>query len=149
MTRTFFEAVLFASLALNAGLLLFFSGVFRQMMNAVDEAAFKNLIALLFRYSTRSPFMIIGLNLPLIAAIPYYCFYGFSNWWITSGIIVWLAGGSLSKILKLPVYKALAGLSAEDPVRIREARAKFNRGNILQALLYTAAVFVMAWGIRK
>jgi hypothetical protein len=37
MTKNFIEALLFASVAINAALLIFFAGVFKKM-NAVDAA---------------------------------------------------------------------------------------------------------------
>jgi hypothetical protein len=148
MTKTFAETLLFTSVAINAALLIFFAGVFRKMMNAVDEATFKNLTELLVRYSSRSPFMIIILNMLLIGAIPYYYFYGFGNWWITAGIILWLVAGSVSKIIKLPVYKAISALNSDDEVQLNEARNKVNTGNLLQAILYSAAVILMAFGLR-
>jgi hypothetical protein len=147
MTRSFAETLLFASVTSNAALLLFFAGVFAKMMNAVDEATFKNSTELLVRYSSKSPFMIIVLNLPLIGAIPYCYFYGFSNWWITAGIALWLVAGSVSKMLKLPVYKAVATLKNDDIVQLKEARSKINNGNLLQAALYSVAVIVMAFGL--
>ncbi len=148
MTRNFIETLLFASVALNAGLLLFFAGVFRQMLNAVDAATFKNLMDLMVRYSTKSAFMIIGLNLPFIVAIPYYYLYGFGNWWVTASLIIWLAAGSISKMLKLPVYKTIAALQSNDAAQLMEARRRVNRGNSLQAVLYCIAVVVMAIGLR-
>ena len=147
MTKSFVETLLFAAVAINAALLLFFAGVFAKMMNTVDETTFKNLTELLVRYSSRSPFMIIVLNLPLIGSIPYYYFYGFGNWWITAGIALWLVAGSISKILKLPVYKEIATLKSDEVIRLKEARRKINNGNLLQAVLYTIAMVVMAFGL--
>ena len=148
MTRHFIETLLFASVVLNAGLLLFFAGVFRKMLNAVDVATFKNLMDLMVRYSTKSAFMIIGLNLPFIVVIPYYYLYGFGNWWVTASLIIWLAAGSISKMLKLPVYKTIAALQSNDAAQLMEARRRVNRGNSLQAALYCIAVVVMAIGLR-
>jgi len=147
ITKTFTETLLFASVAINAALLLFIAGVLRRIMNAMDEAAFKNFTDLLVRYSSKSPFMIIALNLPLLIAIPYYYFFGFDNWWITAGLALWLVAGSISKILKLPVYKAIAALKNDDAVQLNEARRKMNSGNILQAVLYSVAVVLMAFGL--
>jgi len=147
MTRHFIETLLFASVVFNAGLLLFFAGVFRQILNAVDAATFKNLNDLLVRYSTKSAFMIIGLNLPFLVAIPYYYSYGFGNWWVTASLVIWLAAGSVSKILKLPVYKTIAALKSDDTAQLIEARRKVNRGNTFQAILYCIAVVVMAIGL--
>jgi hypothetical protein len=75
--KNFSETLLFASVAINAALLLFIAGVLRKTMNAMDAAAFKNLTELLVRYSSKSPFMIIVLNIPLLGAIPYCYFFGF------------------------------------------------------------------------
>ena len=147
MTKIFIEALLFASVAINAALLIFFAGVYRKMMNALDEAAFKNLTELLIRYSSKSAFMIVILNIPLIGAIPYYYLYGFGNWWITSGLVLWLLAGSIAKTLKLPVYKAIASLKNNDVVQLKEARRKMNMGNILQATLYAVATILTAIGI--
>ncbi len=147
MTKIFIEALLFASVAINAALLLFFAGVYRKMMNALDEATFKNLTDLLVRYSSKSPFMIITLTIPLVGAIPYYYFYGFGNWWITSGLGLWLVAGNIAKMLKVPVYKAIATLRNDDVVQLKDARHKMNMGNLFQAVLYSAATILMAFGL--
>ncbi len=147
MTKTIVETLLFTSVATNAALLIFFAGVFRRIMNAVDEATFKNLTELLIRYSSKSPFMIIILNIPLIIAIPYFYFYGFSNWWITAGITLWLVAGSISKILKLPLYKSISLLKSDDVVQLKEVRQKVNKGNLFQAILWSAAVILMVFGL--
>ena len=147
MTKTLIEALLFASVAINAAILLFFAGVYRKIMNAVDEATFKNLTDLLVRYSSKSAFMIIALTIPLIGAIPYYYLYGFGNWWITAGLGLWLIAGNISKILKLPVYKAIAALKNDDIVQLKEARQKMNMGNVFQATLYSVSTVLMAFGL--
>jgi hypothetical protein len=87
MTKTFAETLLFASVAVNAALLIYLAGIHRKIMNAVSEATFKELTELLVQFSSKSPFMIIALNLPFIGAIPYYYFYGFGNWWLTAGLV--------------------------------------------------------------
>ncbi|HXB29900.1 MAG TPA: hypothetical protein VNW49_08780 [Puia sp.] len=147
MTQHFAETLLFTSVAINAALLIFFAGVFRKMMNAVDEATFKNLTELLLRYSSKSPFMILILNIPLLLAIPYFYFYGFSNGWITTGIALWLVSGSVAKIFKLPAYKGVSVLKNDNVVQLNEMRYRINKGNVLQAALYSAAVFLMAFGL--
>jgi hypothetical protein len=147
MSKGFVEILLFTSVAVNAALLKFFAGVFRKIMNAVDGATFIKINELLFRYSSRSPFMIIALNLPLLIAIPYWYFFGFSNGWITSGTLLWLVSGSISKIIKLPVRKAIPLLKPDDKVQLNQARQKLNRGNLFQAILYSAAVILMLFGL--
>ncbi|HEV3222753.1 MAG TPA: hypothetical protein VGZ90_07735 [Puia sp.] len=148
MTKTLAESLLFTSVAINAALLIFFAGVFRKMMNSIDEAEFKKLTELLVRYSSKSPFMIIVLNLPLLGVIPYYYFYGFGNWWITAGIALWLVAGSISKIYKLPVYRAISTLKSGDAIKLKRQRYKLDTGNLFQAILYSAAVIIMAFGLR-
>ena len=148
MTQHLIETLLFASVAMNAAMLLFITDILGKMMNAVDVAAFKNLIALMYRYSTKSAFMIIGLNLPMLVAILYYYAYGFDNRWITAGLLVWLFAGSLSKIYKLPVYKALVKLDDEAVVEIEKQRRKFNAGNLFQAILYVVATVLVGLGLR-
>jgi hypothetical protein len=151
MTKTFAETLLFASVAINAAFLIFLAGVYRKMMNAVDGPTFKTLTALLYRYSAVSPFMIIVLNLPFIGAIPYYYFYGFGNWWLTSGLIIWLVAGSIAKAYKVPAYKASVAIKKEDddPDHLNKLRSKLNIGNSFQAILYTVATVVMALGFVK
>jgi hypothetical protein len=148
MTKTLTETLLFASVALNAALLIFFAEVLRQILDTVDVATFKNLIDLLVRYSSKSPFMIIALNLPIIVAIPYYWLYGFGNWWITASIALWLVSGSISKMLKLPAYKAISTLKSDDADSLNEARRKLNTGNAFQAICYSIALVLMIPGLR-
>jgi hypothetical protein len=148
MTKQLAEALLFTSVATNTALLIFIAGVLRKVMNAMDVAIFKNTTESIVRYSSKSPFMIIILNLPLIGAIPYYYFFGFSNWWITAGMLIWLIAGSISKILKLPVYRSISELKSDEALRLNEERHKMNTGNILQAILYSVAVVIMAFGLR-
>jgi hypothetical protein len=146
MAKAFTETLLFASVAINAALLIFFASVYRRMTNAMDEAAFKNTTVLLVYYSTKSPFMIIALNLPLLGAIPYYYFYGFGNWWITMGLGLWLVAGSVAKMMKLPVYKELSAQQTMDVAQLQEMRHKLNVWNIFQAVCYSLATVAMALG---
>jgi hypothetical protein len=147
MTQHFAETLLFTSVAINAALLIFFAGVLRKIMNAVDEATFKNLTELLVSYSSRSPFMILILNIPLLLAIPYFYFYGFGNGWLTAGIVLWLVSGSVAKILKLPAYKGVSVLKSDNNDQLKEMRNKINKGNIFQAAFYSIAVILMAFGL--
>jgi hypothetical protein len=91
--------------------------------------------------------MIFVLNVPLFLAIPYYYRYGFGNWWITAGLVLWLVAGILSKAYKLPVYKALAKLQNTEVGEIQSVRDKFNSGNIFQAILYIVSTVLVALGI--
>jgi hypothetical protein len=80
-------------------------------------------------------------------AIPNYYAYGFGNVWVSASLVVWLAAGSLSKILKLPVYKLISSSQANDTVSIDKMRHQLNGVNGLQAVLYTVAVMVLAIGL--
>jgi hypothetical protein len=108
MTKSLAEILLFASLIVNAALLVFIAGVLRKVMDDMDASTFKLFVGSLVRYSKRSPFMLIALNIPLLGAIPYFYFYGFGNRWLLAGLVLWLIAGSIAKAIKLPIYKAVA-----------------------------------------
>ncbi len=144
MTRVFAEILLFASIAINAALLIFIAGVLRKITDDMPEQSFKFFIDSMVRYSSKSPFMLIILNIPFLGAIPYFYFYGFGHYLILFGITLWLIAGIISKLIKLPIYKAIANLENTDLVHLREERKKMNAGNILQAILYSLATIIMA-----
>ena len=127
---------------MNAGLLIFIAGVLRKVMNDMDEAAFKQFLTSLVRHSKRSPFMLTVLDIPLLGAIPYLYFYGFGNRWLIAGLALWLVAGGIAKLIKLPVYKAVAALDAGDVARLEEARRNVNAGNMFQAILNSVAVLL-------
>ena len=143
MTQTLAEILLFALIAINAALLIFIAGVLRKVMNDMDEPAFKHFVGSLVLHSSKSPFMITTLNIPAIAAIPYFYFYGFANRWITVGLALWLIAGLAAKAIKVPIYKSVAGLQGDDGVRFEKLRTRLNAGNIFQAILNCVAAFLM------
>lgn len=143
MTRTLAEILLFGLLAMNAALLIFIAGVLRKVMNDMDEVAFKQFLTSLVRHSKKSPFILTVLNIPLLGAIPYLYFYGFGNRWLIAGLALWLVAGGIAKLIKLPVYKAVAALDAGDVARLEEARRKVNAGNMFQAILNFVAVLLV------
>ncbi len=142
MTRTLAENLLFASLAINAALLIFIAGVLRKVMNDMPEAEFNHFVALLVRHSKRSPFMLTALNIPFFGAIAYCYFYGFANRWLLSGLALWLVAGAIGKAMKLPIYKAVSAVQVGDLTRFREDRQKLNAANMLQAILNSVAVLL-------
>ncbi len=91
--------------------------------------------------------MLITLNAPFVGAIPYLYFYGFDNWWIIAGLVLWTAGGVIAKIIKIPVYKKIAALEDGDADRLGEVRRKLNAGNLFQAIVNSAAIIVMLIGL--
>ena len=142
MSRAFAEILLFASLVLNASLLVFIAGVLRKVMNDMDDPAFRQFVSSLVRNSKKSPFMIVGLNFPLLGAIPYFYFYGFANRWLLAGLILWLVAGSIAKTIKLPIYKAIASPNAADLEILHAARHRMNSANLFQASLNCIAVLL-------
>ena len=116
-------------------------------MNDMDAATFKDFVGSLVRHSSRSPFMILALNIPLFGAIPYYYFYGFGQLWISAGLATWLAGGLVAKLIKLPIYKSIKTAESGDEVCLGEQRRRLKAGNLLQAALNLLAVALMivAW----
>ena len=142
MTQTLAETLLFALVAMNAALLLLIAGVLRKVMNDMDESAFQQFLSSLFRHSSRSPFLLVILNLPFLGAIPYFYFYGFKNPWITSGLAVWFVTGCIAKVIKVSVYKKAAG--SPDGAALEGERRRLYFGNTLQAILNLAATVLMA-----
>jgi len=143
MTQTLAEILLFASVAINAALLIFIAGVLGNVMNDMDELEFKYFVESLYRHSTKSPFMLTVLNMPFVGAIPYFYFYGSGNQWITAGLAIWLIAGIIAKAIKVPVYKTIAAAGGDEVLRLREERRKLNAGNLLQAILNLVAAAVM------
>jgi len=141
MTRTLAEILLLASLVINAALLIFIAGVLRKVMNDMDEPQFKQFVVSLVRHSKRSPFMLTALNIPFFGALPYFYFYGFGNRWLAAGLSLWLVAGAIGKTMKLPIYKAV---EVGDVSRLGELRRELNRGNLLQAILNSAAALLAA-----
>lgn len=139
MTRTFAEVLLFALLAMNAGLLIFIAGVLRKVMNEMDDAAFKQFVPSLVRHSKKSAFMLTVLDVPLLGAIPYFYFYGFGNRWLIGGLAVWLVAGGIGKVIKLPLYKMI---ETGDVASLGEMRHKLNAANLLQAVLNSVAALL-------
>ena len=142
MTRTSAEILLFASLAINAALLIFIAGVLRKVMDDMDESAFRQILVSLVHRSKRSAFMLTVLNIPFFGAIPYFYYYGFGDHWLVAGLAVWLVGGSIAKAIKYPLYASVAKLSAGDVEQLRAARKKVNAGNVFHAVLNTVAAFL-------
>ena len=144
MNQRLAEILLFASIAMNAALLAFLAGVIRKVMNDMEEPAFLQFVKSLYRHSTKSPFMLTILNIPLLGAIPYFCFYGFKNRWMISGLVLWLIAGCIAKMIKVPIYKKINALSNDDVDGLMKVRPILNAGNVLQAILNCASAALMA-----
>ena len=139
MTRTLAEILLFASLAINAVLLIFIAGVLRRVMNDMTQSEFKQFVGSLVHHSKKSPFMLTVLNIPFLGAIPYFYLYRFANRWLLAGLTLWLVAGALGKTMKLPIYRAV---EIGDTTKLKEERRKLNAGNMLQAILNSLAALL-------
>lgn len=143
MTQALAEILLFASVAINAALLIFIAGVLRKVMNDMSVTEFQHFVGALVRHSTRSVFMNTILNIPFVGAIPYFYFYGFANQWILYGLLLWLAAGLISKAVKIPIYGAVAALAGNDAAACDKLRTRLNNANLFQAALNFVAACLM------
>lgn len=147
MTQRLAELLLLVPSALCAGLLIFVAEVLQQVMNDLDEAAFKRFVMILYRRAVRAVFLIVLSSVTFVGMIPYFYFYGFSNRWFTAGLALFTLSSIVSKILNLPIYNRVVALDSNDVAELREERVKLQRANIIRATLCLASVVLMAAGI--
>ena len=158
MNQTLFEILLLVPTALCTGFLLFIAGVIQAVMNDVDEATFKRLLGVLVKHALRSPYAITVSSITFVGMIPYWIIYGFSNWWFSAGLIMWVIASIVSKYMVLPIYARVAGLASPgfkevpelkstDVAQLREERRKLQRANIIRATLSFSAVVLMVIGL--
>jgi hypothetical protein len=151
MNETTAEILILTINALGAGILLFIAGVLQKIMNDMDEAAFKKFVNALDRTAMSNPFAVTVATLPIIAAVLYFPVYGFSHWWFSAGLIAWLIGSGITKIINMPVYKWLGDPNNNDPGQLRRKRRTLQLGNNLRAWVTFASVVLMAcqFGVRE
>ena len=158
MTQTFAEILLLVPTALSAGFIMFVAGVIQGVMNDVDEATFKRFLTELVKHALRSPYAITVASITFVGMIPYWIFYGFSNWWFTAGLILWVVTSTVSKYTTIPIYTRVTGLAitgfkkvpaieSNDVTHLREERRKLQKMNILRAALSFATVVLMVIGL--
>jgi hypothetical protein len=145
------EVLILAINALGAGILLFIAGVLQEIMDGMDEPAFKRFMNALNRTAMSNHFLVTVATLPIIAAVLYFAAYGLNHWWFTAGFIVWLIGSVITKIINLPVYKWVGDPKNNDPEELKKQRRKLRLGNNLRAWLTFASVVLMAcqFGVRE
>lgn len=146
MSRTFAEILILIPTALAAGFLLAVSGVIQKVMNDLDEASFKHFLTLLEHHAMRSPFALAVSLITSIAVIPYWVFFGFSHWWFTAGLVMWLVASTVSKILNMPIYKKVKELTNNQTEELKEERQKLQTANDVRAWLTFASVVLMVIG---
>ena len=147
MTRSFTEVLLVVPAVLCTGFLVFIAGVIQKVMNDMDEASFQNFLRLLDRRALKSPYAISVSVATWIGAIPYFIFFGFTNWWFIAGLIVFTAASVVSKSVNLPIYQRIFALDSGETSALREERRKLQSGNILRASIQFASIVLMVVGL--
>ncbi|WP_407146681.1 hypothetical protein [Bradyrhizobium sp. ORS 86] len=138
------EAAILAMNALGAGILLFVSGVVQNMMNDMDELAFKDFARTFLRTATSDLFTVTIGTIPILAVIFYFAAYGFHHWWFSAGIVIWIIGSSITKIINLPVYNWIRDTGSADADELRKNRRRLQLGNVSRAWVTLLSVVVMA-----
>lgn len=149
MTRSFTEILILVLNVASADTLALIAGSIQKVMNDMDEAAFQNFVRQLHKSLQRSPYQIITSTLHIIAFIPYFIIFGFSNWWFTAGAIVSVAASTfVSKPIILPTYKKIYdSLKSSDTTGLREWRWKLRTRNRFRAVIQFASVALMVIGL--
>jgi hypothetical protein len=151
MTETSAEIIILTINALGAGILIFIADVLQNLMNEMDPPTFKRFLGALNRTAMSDPFLVTIATLPLIAAIPYFLFYGFGHWWFTAGFALWLIGSTITKVTNMPVYQWVVDPTNDDPEELDKKRHQLQLGNSLRAWTTFASVLLMTaqFGVRE
>jgi hypothetical protein len=147
MTRAFVEILLLVPTAFAAGFVMFVAGVVQGVMNDLDEATFKRFLHELVAHAVKSPYAIVASSVTFVGMIPYWYVWGFSNWWFTAGLVLWVITSIVSKVTALPIYKRVEQLNETDAAALREERRKLHRANMLRAALGFLSVVLMVIGL--
>jgi hypothetical protein len=70
--------------------------------------------------------------------------YGFGHWWFTAGFVVWMLGGTVTKVTNMPVYQWVADPDNNDPAQLRRQRRKLHVANNVRAWVTLGSVLLMA-----
>jgi hypothetical protein len=144
MTQSVAEVLILAINALGAGILMFVAGVVQKIMNELDELEFKRFLNRLDTAAMSDPFAVTIATLPIIAAVVYFLAYGFGHWWFTAGFVVWVVGGTITKVTNMPIYQWVAEPQNTDLDELRKQRRKLQLANNSRAWLTLGSVALMA-----
>ncbi len=148
MTRAFTEILILVLNVASADTLALIAGVIQKVFNNLDEAEFQNFVTLMHKFLVRSPYQLITSTLQIIAFIPYFILFGFSNGWFTAGAIVSVAASTfISKPIVLPAYKTIFSLDSGDTEGLREWRRKLQTRSRWRAALQFVSVALMVIGL--
>ncbi|GHO98096.1 hypothetical protein KSF_081440 [Reticulibacter mediterranei] len=149
MTRAFTEILILVLNIASADTLAFIAGSLQRVMNTMDEAVFQSFVKQLHTSLQRSPYQLVTSTLQIIALIPYFIIFGFSNWWFTAGALVSVAASMfVSKLLILPTYKKIYNvLESSDTTGLRKWRRKLQTRNRFRAVIQFVSVALMVIGL--
>ena len=149
MTRAFTEILILVLNIASADSLAFMAGSLQKVMNNMDEAAFQSFLKQLHRSLHRSPYQLVTSTLPVVAFIPYFIIFGFTNWWFTAGAIVFVAASVfVSKPIILPTYRKIYNsLASSDTAGLREWRRKLQTRNRFRAVIQFVSDALMVIGM--
>ena len=146
MTQKLAEFLLLIPTALFTGVVIFVADVLQRVMNDLDEATFRRFVTILYKRAVRGIFFVTFASLTFIGMVPYFYFWGFSNFWYTAGLVVFTLSSIISKVLSLPIYQRVIALDGNDSDRLGEERVKLQRANNIRAVLCALSIVLMAVG---
>ncbi len=123
---------------------MFVSGVAQRIMNDMEPLEFKKFMNSLGRAAMSDPFAVTIATIPLFAIVYYFLAFGFTHWWFTAGIIVWMIGASITKITNLPIYNWVSKLENTDLEELNKKRRTLALGNASRAWVTLLSVILMA-----
>lgn len=144
MSQTVAEVLILMINALGAGLLMFVSQVVQNIMNQMDELEFKRFVNMLDRSAMGDYFAVTVATLPILLVVAYFIAYGFGHLWFIAGVVVWVIGSSVTKVVNMPIYRWIADPKNTDRNELRERREKLQFGNRVRAWTTLASVVLMA-----
>jgi hypothetical protein len=143
MEETAVEVIIIAINAMGAGTLFFVSGVAQKLMDEMNVLEFKRFMNKLGRTVMTDPFAVIIATIPIFAFVFYFVEFGFNHGWFTSGLLVWMIAGTITKVVNLPVYKWLGEPKNTDSGELLKKRDTLRMGNRLRAWLTLVSIILM------
>jgi hypothetical protein len=98
----------------------------------------------LVKHAFRSSYVVCVGSITFVGIIPYFIYYGVSDWWFTADLILWVVTSIVSKVTTFPIHKTVHALERSEVVRLQGERRKKQSANILCAKLAFATVIHMA-----
>ncbi|MCA0046233.1 hypothetical protein LB577_04590 [Mesorhizobium sp. B283B1A] len=144
MNQTDAEVLILTINAMSAGTLVFIARVLQPIMDQMRPPSFKSFLTSLVRNAMMEPILVTVGTLPIIAAVPYFYFFGLSHGWFVAGLVAWFVGSAASKIINQPIYNWVGNPKNIDAAELLQQRVRLARGNNLRALINVISVLMMA-----